>query len=376
MDPAPWLRLTLTREIGPVLAHRLLDRFGSPETVFDSAGDVEGFGPARRAALFSSESLERARREIELAGTAGVRLITLGDDEYPPLLRHLPAPPLVLWVRGRVAPADALALAVVGPRRPSSYARLMTRKIATELAAKGLSIVSGLAYGVDAEAHQAALEAGGRTIGVVGHGLGVTLNPQSNEALAKRIVDEDRGALVSIFPMQTEAYPGNFPMRNEIVAGMSLGALVVEAAPTSGALITARHAAALDRPVMACPGDATRRAAQGANALIADGAALVQTADGALGALGPDLRHAMEDFGLESDEPNEPGAASPPSPNLGVAAAMALEILAEEPLPADALLARLGEAGHPRAIVLDQMLELEIIGKVQQMPGGIYALKG
>jgi DNA processing protein len=184
----------------------------------------------------------------------------------------------------------------------------MTERIAGPLAGQGLTLVSGLAYGVDGEVHRAAVEAGGRTLAVVGQGLGTPLSPQANADLARRIVEEDHGALLSIFPMDAEPRAGLYPARNEIIAGLALGVLVVEASASSGALITARHALAAERHVMACPGDATRRAAEGSNRLIADGAPLVQNAEDVLALLDSDLRREMETLGGEaSSEFHVPG---------------------------------------------------------------------
>jgi DNA processing protein len=396
MSVESWLRLALAPDVGPVLGHRLLAAFDSdPDALFAAPRErllgVVGMREARTAGLLNALSLRLARQEADRAAAEGVTIVSFADESYPALLRLLPCPPLVLWVRGRLDPHDRLAMAMVGPRSPSQYARLMTAAIARPLAAHGLTLVSGLAYGVDGEVHRAALEAGGRTLAVVGQGLGTPLSPQANAELARRIVDEDRGAILSIFPMDAEPRAGFYPARNEIIAGLALGVLVVEASPSSGALITARHALAADRHVMACPGDATRRAAQGSNRLIADGAPLVQNAEDVLALLDSDLRREMETLGekvgSEFRVPSSKFAPGDADEKLGTwnselgtlrssdpLTRRVAELLAEEPLTADALIERCGDAGHAMSAVLQRLLQLELDGHLRQMPGRLYAL--
>ncbi|MCL5270543.1 MAG: DNA-processing protein DprA [bacterium] len=392
MASEAWLRLALAPEVGPVLAHRLLDELGGPEAIFSASarrlGAVPGLGPGRLARLLDPAVVGLARAELERVNEAGVTLVTLADSAYPTLLRRLPACPPVLWTKGRLLPTDRLAVAIVGPRNPSAYGRLMAGALCGPLAAQGVALVSGMAYGIDAEAHRAAVEAPGRgrTIAVLGQGLGRPLYPHANAPLAERIVAEERGALLSIFPMATEPAPGLFPQRNEIIAALALGTVIIEASPTSGALITARHALAAGRVVMACPGDATRRSAQGSNRLLAEGAVLIQKAEDVLAALGPELRREMEDLG----EGSATGSAATGVDLAGPAAggdghavgftsddplgAELRRLLRAEPLPADTILARCAEAGHPAAAVLERLLTLEIDGQVRQLPGRIYAL--
>ena len=399
MAPGGWLRLALAPDVGPVMAHRLLAAFGDPEAIFSASPEdllaVPGVGKARLARLMDPSARRAAVEEVELAAEAGVDLIALPDPNYPELLKRLECPPLVLWVRGSFDPADRLAVAIVGPRTPSEYGRLMAGLVSRPLAGRGLTIVSGLAYGIDAEAHRGALEAGGRTLAVLGQGLGPALYPNANAKLAARIVEEGRGALVSIFPMRTEPAPGLFPQRNEIIAGLALGSLIVEASAGSGALITARHAADAGRVVMACPGDATRRAARGSNRLLADGATLVQEAGDVMAALHEPLRHEMAELGLNpatldanAKSDVKTGAKSPLATGDGASPAPAAPllptddaltrdlaaILIEEPLPVDAILACAAERGHANAAVLERLLQLEIDGRLRQLPGRIYAL--
>lgn len=381
-----WLRLALAPEIGPVLARRLLSSVGDPEKIFASTQkallSIPGLGRSRVDRLLDPEVARAARDELDRCEAAGVTIVTLADSSYPVLLRQLEFPPPVLWVRGALDPADRLAIAIVGPRRPSDYARLMAERLAPPLAAKGLTLISGLAYGVDSIVHKSAVEAGGRTLAVVGHGLGVDLYPAANAQLADSICD-GHGAMVSIFPMQTEPSPGLFPTRNEVLAGLAMATLVIEASPESGTLITARHAAAANRAVMACPGDAVRRAAQGSNRLLAEGAVLVQTADDVLESLGEELRQGMAELGHAPparqsaqtdlfDDPPEPPEAPAPAPSDPLSERI-LELLASEPQSIDILLIECEGGGATPGQVMEKLLKLELEGRLRQLPGRVYA---
>ena len=387
-----WLRLALAAGVGPVVGHQLLEACGgAPEKIFSAPpshlAQAAGVGPRRLEGLADRKTLEAARRELELAERLGVSLLTLDDPDYPALLRRMEYPPLVLWVRGRLSPADRLAVTMVGPRKPSSYGRLMTERLAGPLAAQGLTIVSGLAFGVDAAAHRGALEAGGRTLAVLGQGLGTPVAPQTNAPLAAQILEQDQGALLSVFPLETAPAPGLFPQRNEIVAALALATVVVEASPASGALITARHALTMGRRVMACPGDATRLASQGANRLIADGAHLIQTPQDVLEILRDDLRGEMAELEpgqiVTTDEPGvhaeqapaPPSCAIPPAVPADPVSRLVVGALTREPQPMDLLIEHCAQAGHPHCAVLESLLQLEINGVVRQLPGRLYALR-
>lgn len=384
-----WLKLVLAEAIGPILGHRLLDRFGHPEAIFAASEEdlvsTPGLGRTRIASLFAECLGKSVRHEKRAMASSGVRLIPLDDPEYPALLKQLPHPPLALWVRGKLSQRDRLAVSIVGPRTPSAYGRLMTERLAGPLAARELTIVSGLAHGVDAMAHRAALESGGRTIAVLGQGLGTDVYPNFNQRLARQICEEDRGALISIFPMMTAARSGLFPQRNEIIAGMSLGTLIVEASPTSGTLITARHAAEAGRVVMACPGDASRRSAQGANRLIADGAVLIQRPQDVLHAVSTELRREMKAIGVHPEHEND-GAESAPSHNEPDRAAEPfrddgltchlLRFVREAPQTIDMIMEACGAEGYERGRIMERLLELEMDGRLIQLPGRVYAIAG
>ena len=284
-----YLRLALIPGLGPITAQRLLDVAREPGEVFgwrmDQLLAVEGIGPERARRICDPRGGDDLARERAECQQAGLRIITRVDADYPQALTELADPPLALWLRGELQPRDRLAVAVVGPRRPSAYGHRQANRFAGGLARIGACVVSGLARGVDTVAHQAAIEARGRTIAVLGSGF-ANLYPEENRPLAARIA-EGNGAVLSEFPFRTPPSPGTFPRRNRIVAALSLAVLVVEAGAQSGALITARLAGELGRTVLVIPGAIDNPEATGANQLIRDGATLVATLDHVLEEISP-----------------------------------------------------------------------------------------
>lgn len=273
---AHWIAFNRVAGIGPVRFKRLLDFFeGSAATAWQasstalaSAGldqkTIDSF-LRQRAAIVPLQELERLEH-------LRVRVITWKDENYPPLLRRIEYPPPVLYVCGSLTPDDLrYTIAIVGTRKMSSYGRLVTERFAGELATGGITIVSGLALGVDTTAHTAALDAGGRTLAVMASGLDV-MYPPRNHDLARRIVQSGQGALISAFPLGVKPESGNFPARNHLISGLSLGVLVTEAPPRSGALITANSALEQGREVFAVPGGIFSAGCAGVNKLIQDGA--------------------------------------------------------------------------------------------------------
>lgn len=276
-DLADWIALNMVRGIGPRTANQLLDRFGSPAQVFGAsrlALETAGLKPETVQELHDSEILEKANAEIERLDALGAQVITRDDEDYPPLLREIHDPPIALYVRGDLPTASARpCLAVVGSRRCSTYGVNAAQALSRDLAAHGLTIVSGLARGIDAGAHRGAIEGQGLTIAVVGTGLENTY-PKEHKKLEEEIIAQ--GAIVSEFPLGTPPLPQNFPYRNRILSGLSFGVLIVEAAEHSGSLITARLAQEQGREVFAVPGNITSQTSFGPNFLIKDGAKLVQ----------------------------------------------------------------------------------------------------
>jgi DNA processing protein len=275
VDRRPWTGINLVKGIGPVKFRRLPDHFGDPQAAWQAShAGLAAAGLDRRAienlhAVRSGGQLDAALRAIE---QAGAQVLTWDDDRYPRNLRSIPQPPPVLYVLGTLAPADEWSVAVVGTRRASAYGREAARDLAAGLAANGVTVVSGLARGIDVVAHRAALEAGGRTLAVLGSGVDVVYPPE-HQALADAITRA--GALVSDYPMGTAPESGNFPPRNRLISGLSKGVIVVEAGEVSGALITADFAAEQGRDVFAVPGSILAHSARGTNRLIQQGAKLV-----------------------------------------------------------------------------------------------------
>ncbi|MFM7205909.1 MAG: DNA-processing protein DprA [Planctomycetaceae bacterium] len=299
------VRLACVPGIGARLRRLLLDRFGSPQAVFAASvkelGSVGRIGP-RLAASIPAITTADAEQVIETCRRAGIGMLVEGGTDYPGLLSRIDDPPGVLFVRGTLEPCDALAVAVVGARTPSPYGKRIAWQLAGGLARAGYTVISGLARGIDAAAHRGALDAGGRTIAVLGTGV-LNVYPPEHGDLAAEVIA--RGAVVSEAPPHGEPHAGVFPQRNRIVSGLSLGTVVVEAAERSGALITARLAGEQGREVFAVPGQIDCRTARGCHRLIRDGATLVESVDDILEELGPLFERSISAAGRVVQAPAE-----------------------------------------------------------------------
>jgi DNA processing protein len=270
-----WIGFNRVSGIGPVRLRALQEYFGGIDAAWHASGEqlrAAGLDSRSANALVQMRSKLDLDAELARVRRAGLRLLTLDSSEYPRLLREIYGPPPLLYVRGELAPSDEWAVGVVGTRKATVYGREVTRRLTSELASQGVTIVSGLAHGIDTVAHQAALDAGGRTIAVQGCGLD-TVYPAENARLAAEIAK--RGAVLSEHPLGTRPEARHFPARNRIVSGLALGVLVTEAAKDSGALITARMAGEQGRDVFAVPGNIFNPSASGVNYLIQNGAKLV-----------------------------------------------------------------------------------------------------
>jgi DNA processing protein len=282
------LRLNLVPGIGPRMQQALIDAFGSATGVMQAAADqlrqVDGIGPRLAAAIVEHRDGALAEAEWRRCVEAGVRLLRRGTPGYPRMLAQICDAPLVLYARGELQAVDELAVAIVGSRRCSVYGRQQAERFAAGLARAGLTVISGLARGIDAAAHRGALEAGGRTIAVFATGL-EQVYPPEHETLAEQVVE--RGAIVSESPLGQQPLAGLFPQRNRIISGLSLAVIIVEANRTSGALHTARHAMEQGREVFALPGRIDSLTSEGCHDLIRDGVTLARGVDDVLESLGP-----------------------------------------------------------------------------------------
>ncbi len=309
----------------------------------------------------SSAGLDAAAAaQRDLAQRSGARLVLFGDDEYPRALGAISSPPSFLLLRGEVLEEDAFALAIVGARHATPYGLEISERLASELAARGVTIVSGFARGIDTAAHRGAIAAGGRTIAVLGGGADVVYPPE-NRKLVGRVLEH--GALVSQFPMGTPALPGHFPVRNRTIAGLALGTIVVEAGERSGALITAGYAGELGREVFAVPGPITSEMSRGANRLIQDGAKLVQGCEDVVAELPETWRRCLK----------ERVVAPASMPALEADEGQLLTLVGSEPVHIDRLIGQSGVSSGRTAALL---LALELKGRVRQLPGQRYMRVG
>lgn len=361
-----WVALALVPEVGwSTRRYHDLLTVAEPARLFAMEGAElrARLGPAMAEALRRFDAAGHAARQEARGERAGARVVTLHDPDYPALLRQVALPPPFLVVRGTLAREDALAVAMVGSRRASPYGLRVAEGLARDLAARGVTVVSGLARGVDAAAHGGALEAGGRTLAVLGSGVDVVYPPE-HRRLADRVVEA--GALVSPFPLGTPPLAHHFPLRNRVVAGLALGAVVVEAHEKSGALITARWAAELGREVYAVPGSISAETSAGPHRLIQDGAKLVRTWEDVVAEWPESWRRALRP-GPSPGREGEPGAGG----ELGFSRAerSLLALLGDDPVALDGLV----EASHLSAAeVAASLMTLELRGLVRQLPGQRY----
>ncbi len=353
-----YLGFNLTPGIGPSRLARLIERCGSLEAAwqadpFEMA--AAGLDGKTSAALLAARARLDLDAELARAARAGAALLTLDDAAYPALLREIPGAPPLLYVRGALTPADDWAVAVVGTRMPTAYGREAAHSIAGDLAAGGVSVVSGLALGVDTLAHEAALAAGGRTLAVLGSGVDLPY-PARNRRLAERIVEQ--GALISDYPLGTAPVAANFPPRNRIISGLSRATLVVEAGEQSGALITVGFALDQGRDVFAVPGPIFARQSAGCNRLIRGGAGLARGAADLMADL--DMTAASVQREVRAELPADPAEAA------------VLNLLTGEPRHID----ELGrEAGLPAHVAAATLALLELKGLARQ-PAPMYYVLG
>ena len=363
-----WVALSLTPSLGASRCRRLVEHFGGVEQVFRaSLTELEAVGleSAAAQAIALGKSLELAHDALGKAAAVGARVLPLSDPEYPVRLKQIYDPPVVLYVRGDPKVLSLPGIAVVGTRHPSPYGLGMSERLACDLSARGLIIYSGMARGVDTAAHRGAIAAKGRTVAVFGTGINI-IYPRENSRIAEQIIALG-GALATEFPVDTFAAPQNFPIRNRIISGLSVGVLVVEAGEYSGTRITARCALEQNREVFAVPGNVTNRNSWGPNTLIKQGAKLTATWEDVWEDLPADVRLMLEQERHTASE--GPETASLFQAESSPHEKKVLRVLKQdESTHIDDIVQTLDGVLSPSEIFA-ALFELELNGKIKQLPG-------
>ncbi|MDD5546781.1 MAG: DNA-processing protein DprA [Candidatus Omnitrophica bacterium] len=352
-------------DIGFIRFNNLMRHFGAVEKIFSAAkaelAKVDQIGPKVSSAIISCDKDKILRDELKYIDRRNVKVISCLDKDYPMNLKDIYDPPIILYVKGELTAEDRYSIGIVGSRRASRYGLQTAERLGYELAARGMTVVSGLARGIDAAGHKGALKAKGRTIAVLGSGL-ANIYPEEHTGLAEEI--SKNGAVVSEFPMAMEPYKDNFPRRNRIISGLSLGVVVVEAAKNSGALITTDFALEQGKELFAVPGQARAATAAGTNMLIRQGARLVESADDVIEELGDVIRGHMK-----AERPEEPEHIPC---GLGRQEEDVFVRLSGTPVNIDEIV---DGTGLPVAEVMHSLTKLEIKGIIAQLPGKSYVRK-
>jgi len=371
-----WLALKLVPGLGTRSSIKLLERFRTPQAIFRaSRTELEGAGlnGAIAQSIASGCTFEDAAAQHDKMAETGAVLITMGDPRYPRLLREIFDPPLLLFARGRLELLDSIMLGVVGTRRPTPYGLAVAERLSADLSHAGLTIVSGMARGIDTCAHKGALGVGGDTVAVLGCGVDLVY-PAENRKLAVELAA--KGLVLSEFPMGATAFPQNFPIRNRIISGMSVGVLVVEGAQYSGSVITAKLAMYQRREVFAVPGNITSKPSWGPNLLIKQGARLVQDWNDVVSELPAESRRHLIECGrqkilaLDGESPKGDSASllQGSGPELDSVARRTLETLkVDATIHLDDLLEKMEDTSSSELIAA--LFELEMLGLVKQLPG-------
>ncbi len=359
----PWFVLKSIPGIGNHLFKRLINCFNSPENVFEASGEdlleVKGITPRLITAIKHHNTPDSVKKDLDLVMKKGYKIVTMSDTDYPPLLLQIPDPPPILYVFGRLN-GSFKNIAVVGSRNATEYGISTTRRLCKDLALLKMTIVSGMAIGIDSAAHQGALMGKGDTIAVLGSGLEIVY-PAENRSLFHRIAEN--GAVISEFPLLTEPEPHNFPIRNRIISGISLGTVVVEATKRSGSLITARLAAEQNREVFAVPGSVHSFKSTGTHTLIKQGAKLVEHA-----------QDIMEEISYIIGSPHEKdktgGEITESTSQLSSEESLVFESIGAYPVHIDDLARKLSMKPGKLSSIL---LQLELKGIVHQSPGKLFS---
>jgi DNA processing protein len=354
-DKLYWLALNMVPGVGPITYRNLVNKFHDPERIFAASAHelaaVEGIGEKTIRTIKEFPSERMAEGELKKVKDLGASILTLHDQGYPKNLLQIYDPPPLLYVRGELGGGDPLMIAMVGSRRGSSYGRGVTKRISKELASAGVTVVSGMARGIDTFAHLGALEAGGRTVAVFGCGIDVIYPPENKKLFADII---DHGAVISEFPLSTPPDGKNFPRRNRIISGVSWGVVIVEATADSGSLITASHALEQGREVFAVPGNVGMATSKGTNRLIKQGAKLVEEAHDI-------LTEVLPQYGVKPENDD--------FPPLSDAEDDILRHLSYTPLHIDEI-SRLSQMEVQRVSTI--LLGLELKGVISQLGGKMF----
>ncbi len=358
-----WLALNLIPGVGSILLKRLLDRFKTPEAVFRAPMrellKIEGLGEKVAGEIQKGPLEKVVGRELSLLKEIGGKIITFKDEDYPKRLKDIYDPPALLYVRGELRREDELAIAIVGSRKTSPYGRWITEKIGQDLAHHGITVISGMARGIDSVAHQGALQGGGRTMAVLGCGVDV-IYPSENRNLFYQIIEQ--GAILSEFPIGSPPEGGHFPRRNRIISGLSMGVVIVQAGSESGSLITASYALEQGREVFAVPGNVGAEGSRGTNQLIKEGAKLVESTEDILEEILPQWRREKE---------TTPKVEAPVL-HLPKEEEVLYRLLGETPLHIDAIIR---ESQLDPGKVSSLLLNLELKGLISQWPGKCFTKK-
>ncbi len=358
-DPRYWVALTEVPEIGPVTARKLLAIYKKPEAIFNAPykelSAIRGVGANKAKNIKEYSGFKNIETQLKVLESKGIRIVAINDKEYPESLKNTEGSPVIFYAKGIMQKEDRYAVAVVGSRRYSPYGKLAAEKLSAELASMGFTIVSGMARGIDTLAHASAIKSGGRSIAVLGSGIDVPYPPE-NKGLMEKI--SLSGCVISEFPLGTKPDKENFPRRNRIISGLSLGVLVVEATADSGSLITAGYAADQGREVFAVPGNINSKNSIGTNALIKKGAKLVQNAEDVIMELAPVLKGFIKMKEKSNIE-------------LSVDEQRLCDIMTAEPKHVD-LLSR--ESSMSASRVLGILLGLELKGVAKQAEGKKFFL--
>jgi DNA processing protein len=362
-----WLALNFLPDIGPVLARRLISVFGNPENVFQtSMGElkkVEGLGENRIKNIVGFKQWDMIQKEIDNTIKNNARLITFNDKAYPEGLKSVPDAPLIFYIKGEIKDEDKYAVAIVGSRAPTNYGLQIAEKMGHKIAAYGLTVVSGMARGIDAASHRGALRAKGRTIAVLGSGIDVPYPPENTGLMN---VISSSGAVISEFPLGTKPNRENFPRRNRIISALALGVVVVEATVDSGSLITVGYALEHGKEIFAVPGNITSRNSRGTNDLIKKGAKLVDSAEEIIEELRPQIRGILKEQRYEPHGSYQKLISEKKLTEMTEDEKILYNCLTDEPKHIDSIIR---EAHISSSKALSILLGLELKGVVRQVEG-------